>query len=65
MKNNDEKGDNNEPKEEKINLVTKEDFDRRIESVGESRCREEGGEYVRGYCRHTKFTEYMREKRRR
>ena len=51
MKNNDEKGDNNEPKEEKINLVTKEDFDRRIESVGESRCREEGGEYVRGYRR--------------
>ena len=23
------------------------------------------GTYVRGYCRHTKFTEFMREKRRR
>ena len=32
-------------------MVTKEDFDRRIESAGESKCREEGGEYVHGYRR--------------
>ena len=35
----------------KSEMVTKEDFDRRIESVGESRCREEGGEYVHGHRR--------------
>ena len=46
------------------------------ESELEARCRErnmdyvpgyhkDDGTYVRGYCRHTKFTEYMREKRRR
>ena len=35
----------------KSEMVTKEDFDRRIESAGESRCREEGGEYVPGYRR--------------
>ena len=44
------------------------------ESELEARCRErnmdyvpgyhkDDGTYVRGYCRHTKFTEYMREKR--
>ena len=46
------------------------------ESELEARCRErnmdyvpgyhkDDGTYVRGYCRHTKFTEFMREKRRR
>ena len=46
------------------------------ESELEARCRERNmdyvpgfhkadGTYVRGYCRHTKFTEYMRENRRR
>ena len=32
-------------------MVTREDLDRRIESLQESRCREEGGEYVHGYRR--------------
>ena len=46
------------------------------ENLLENDCRMEGktfvsgyhkddGTYVHGYCRHTKFTEYMREKRRR
>ena len=33
-------------------MVTREDFDERIESMGETKCREEGGEYVPGYRRY-------------
>ena len=39
----------------KSKMVTKEDIDGRIESVAESKCREEGGEYVHGYRRDDGF----------